>query len=274
MSAAPGRSQASSHRSPQGEGTLSTAAPGRSQASSHRSPQGEGTLSTAAPGRSQASSHRSPQGEGTLSTAAPGRSQASSHRSPQGEGVAEPCAGTQRAADGACDVVCFWRAAHADWFSHDAAFDHRFRERFLGHHLAAVRHEYDDWADTPEGALALLILLDQFPHNAFRGTKRMFATDTVARQIALNALSAGHMDAVDADLRLFFCLPFSHSEHADDQDLSVALNVRLGQPWLAHALGHRDIIRRFGRFPHRNPILGRVTTSEEQAFLDQGGFAG
>lgn len=172
------------------------------------------------------------------------------------------------------EVVRFWRAAHADWFSHNPAFDSRFRGRFLDLHLSAARRERDGWTDTPAGSLALLVLLDQFPRNAFRGTAHMYATDALARYFAHRARSTGHMEAVDADLRLFFCLPFAHSEDADDQELSVTLNARLGQPWLAHAEGHRDIIRRFGRFPHRNRLLGRETTPEERAFLDQGGFAG
>lgn len=122
--------------------------------------------------------------------------------------------------------------------------------------------------------LALLILLDQFPRNAFRGTARMYVTDPLARHFARMAQLAGHMKAVEGDLRLFFCLPFSHSEDADDQDVSVSLNAQLGQPWLSHALAHRNIVRRFGRFPHRNALLGRATTVAEQIFLDQGGFKG
>lgn len=187
---------------------------------------------------------------------------------------AHPIARARNVADDADEVVRFWRAAHADWFSHDPSFDSRFRDRFLHLHLSAARRELDDWANTPVGSLALLILLDQFPRNAFRGTAHMYATDALARHFARQAQSNARMDAIDADLRLFFCLPFAHSEDEDDQDLSVMLNARLGQPWLAHAEGHRDIIRRFGRFPHRNPLLGRDTTSQERAFLDQGGFAG
>jgi uncharacterized protein (DUF924 family) len=178
------------------------------------------------------------------------------------------------AALNAADVVRFWRAAHADWFSQEPAFDRRIRECFLGLHLSAAQRKCEDWANTSEGSLALLILLDQFPRNAFRGTARMYTTDALARNFARMAQSAGYMEAVDVDLRLFFCMPFAHSEDGSDQDLSVVLNARLGQPWLAHAEGHRDIIRRFGRFPHRNAMLGRRTTEEEQAFLDGGGFAG
>ncbi|MFZ3121561.1 MAG: DUF924 family protein [Variovorax sp.] len=174
----------------------------------------------------------------------------------------------------AADVVRFWRAARADWFSHDPAFDRRFRERFLDLHLSAARRQRDDWADTPEGSLALLILLDQFPRNAFRNTGHMYATDALALHFARMADAAGYINVVDSELRLFFCLPFAHSEDVADQVLSVELNTRLGPAEQSHAEGHRDIIRRFGRFPHRNPLLLRETTAEEQAFLDRGGFAG
>ena len=171
-------------------------------------------------------------------------------------------------------VVDFWRQSSSDWFSHSAAFDRRFLDRFLTLHEVAAEGSLDGWGRTPHGALALLILLDQFPRNAFRGTARMYATDTAARRHARAALAAGHMAAVEPSLQLFFCLPFAHSENLADQDLSVELNTHLGATARAHALGHRDIIRRFGRFPHRNALLGRSTTAEERAFLDGGGFAG
>lgn len=171
-------------------------------------------------------------------------------------------------------VVAFWRASQADWFSHDPAFDRRFRERFLPWHMRAAAHGLDAWADTPEGALALLILLDQFPRNAFRGTARMYATDEQARRIARMAVQAGFDAEVEDALRLFLYLPFAHAESMAEQRLSVALNRRLGRPWLDHARGHAAIIERFGRFPHRNALLGRKTSPEEQAFLDNGGFAG
>lgn len=171
-------------------------------------------------------------------------------------------------------VVAYWRAHSAHWFSKNAHFDQEFRERFLALHEAAARGALDGWQNTPTGALALLILLDQYPRNAFRGTPRMYATDERARAIARRAQARGFMPEVDAPLRLFFCLPFAHSEDLADQDVSVALNARLGPVWRSHAVGHRDIIRRFGRFPHRNRLLGRATTVAEQVFLDHGGFAG
>ena len=175
----------------------------------------------------------------------------------------------------AAAVVDFWRAAGPGrWFAKDAAFDRDFRERFLALHEAAARGELSGWADTPTGALALLLLLDQYPRNSFRGTRRMYDTDPMARAVAAAAVAAGHDHAVDASLRIFFYLPFGHSEDSGDQKKSVALTRHLGQPHLSHAVGHRDIVLRFGRFPHRNPIFGRTMTPEEQRFLDEGGFAG
>lgn len=173
-------------------------------------------------------------------------------------------------------AIRFWKEAGAQgqWFAKDKSFDRRFRERFLDLHMVVTERQHDAWMETPEGALALLILTDQFPRNAFRDTGRMYATDPLARHYARLAQAAGHMERVEPDLQLFFCLPFAHSEELVDQDISVMLNAKLGEPWLSHAKDHRDIIRRFGRFPHRNPMLGRETTQEEEAFLHNGGFGG
>ncbi|WP_374788901.1 DUF924 family protein [Brucella oryzae] len=174
------------------------------------------------------------------------------------------------------DVVAFWADAgeRGQWFAKNAAFDRAFHDRYVDLHMAVASRRHDDWMATAQGALALLILTDQFPRNAFRGTGRMYATDPLARSYARQAQDMGHMEHVDPDLRLFFCLPFSHSEDLNDQDTSVVLNARLGQPWLSLAEGHRDIIRRFGRFPHRNAILDRATTEDEASFLRCGGFPG
>jgi uncharacterized protein (DUF924 family) len=177
-----------------------------------------------------------------------------------------------------CDaetVVAFWREAGPGlWFAKDTGFDDQFRRRFLALHEAASRGECAGWVATPEGALALLLLLDQFPRNAFRGTPRMYATDVMARAIAAKAIDAGHDGGIDQALRLFLYLPFAHSEDLADQDRSVKLAERLGEPDHSHARRHRSIILRFGRFPHRNQILGRDMTREEQHFLDEGGYSG
>jgi uncharacterized protein (DUF924 family) len=173
------------------------------------------------------------------------------------------------------DVVRFWREAGPDrWFAKDDGFDQRFRAHCLALHEAAARGDLDAWRATAEGALALVLLLDQFPRNCFRGTARMFATDDLARTVASDAVEAGHDMAVEPALRVFFYLPFEHSESLEDQDRAVALMAPLDERTRSFAEIHRNIIRRFGRFPHRNAILGRATTPEEQHFLDEGGFAG
>ena len=172
-------------------------------------------------------------------------------------------------------VIEFWSQAGVErWFGKDAAFDRRFKERFLDFHMAAAARSHDAWLGAPDGALALLILVDQFPRNAFRGTAHMYATDPLARHFARRAQALGYMDRIDPALRVFLCLPFSHSEDPADQELAVTLNQRIGEPFLAHALGHRDIIQRFGRFPHRNALLGRESTPDEMRFLAEGGFQG
>jgi uncharacterized protein (DUF924 family) len=173
------------------------------------------------------------------------------------------------------EVVQFWREAGPSlWFAKDEDFDRRFRDRFLARHDAAASGELAGWEKTPEGALALLILLDQFPRNAFRNTPRMYATDALARQVAATAVAAGHDQQVPPDLRLFFYLPFGHSESLADQQRSVELARGLGGVNLRQAIHHHDIILRFGRFPHRNAILGRQMTGEEQEYLDEGGYTG
>ena len=176
-------------------------------------------------------------------------------------------------------VVGFWQeAGPAKWFAKDAAFDAEIAEHFGEAHHAAARGEFDHWAADWQGALALLILLDQFPRNLFRGSAHAFATDPKARQIARAALAAGHDRAAPAALRSFFYLPFEHSEDLADQDLCLrlcqALDAETGGDAAHWAAEHRDIIARFGRFPHRNAVLARETSDEEQKFLDQGGFAG
>lgn len=173
------------------------------------------------------------------------------------------------------DVVGFWReAGPARWFVKDPAFDALFRDRFLQSHWAAARRELDGWASSPEGALALLILLDQFPRNVFRGTAHMFATDPLARYFAEGMIAAGFHRHIDPALRVFCYLPFEHSENLADQERSVLLHADLDPSDRQYAEDHHRIIERFGRFPHRNLCLGRVTTQQEQAFLDEGGFAG
>ena len=173
------------------------------------------------------------------------------------------------------DVLAFWRdAGPSRWFRKDDGFDGEFRARFLAAHEFAMRGDLDAWARDAAGALALLILLDQFPRNAFRGTARMFESDTQALAIARGALDAGFDKTIEPQLRNFFYLPLMHSERLADQDAAVELARGLGGEELRYAIMHRDIIEKFGCFPHRNAVLGRTTTPDEQRFLDDGGFAG
>jgi len=176
----------------------------------------------------------------------------------------------------AADIVSFWQKAGPDrWFEKDAAFDAEIRERFLSTHEAAAAGQLSGWEQTAEGALALLILLDQFPRNMFRGDARAFATDALARAVTAGAIIRGFDGQVPKELRNFFYLPFEHSEDLADQERGIALNKAAGDTEnLKWAELHADIIRRFGRFPHRNAFLGRTTTPDEQTFLDGGGFAG
>jgi uncharacterized protein (DUF924 family) len=174
------------------------------------------------------------------------------------------------------DILGFWRqAGPSKWFKPSPAFDEAIRLKFEPVHHRAARGEYDDWAKTAEGALALLILLDQFPRHLYRGSAHAFATDGKARAVARTALAAGFPRELEPELQGFFVLPFEHSEDLADQDIGVALARELGDAeTLKWAELHRDIIVRFGRFPHRNAALGRTTTPVEQAFLDEGGFNG
>jgi uncharacterized protein (DUF924 family) len=174
------------------------------------------------------------------------------------------------------EVVAFWRAAGPrKWFRKDAAFDREIAARFLAAHEAAAAGHLADWEATPDGAFALLLLLDQFPRNMFRGSARAFATDPLARAVAERAIAHGFDTRVPGAERNFFYLPFMHSESLADQERSLELARGLSDGKSAkYAEIHADIIRRFGRFPHRNAVLGRATTADEQAYLDAGGFAG
>ena len=173
-------------------------------------------------------------------------------------------------------MVGFWKDAGRDkWFAKDDAFDAAFRRRFGDAHFMAARRKLDHWAGTAEGALALLILLDQYPRNVFRDTGHAFATDPLARHFAVMALDEGLDQLVENDLRRFFYLPLQHAEDLALQDRQVALFQGMERAendrWAEH---HHGVIARFGRFPHRNRALGRETTPDEQAFLDQDGFQG
>ena len=172
------------------------------------------------------------------------------------------------------DVVGFWKAAGPDkWYKRDATFDAEIRSRFGALYDEAAAGQHADWADTPEGALALLLLLDQFSRNLFRESAKAFAQDARALEIAETAVAEGFVARVEEPMRQFFFTPHMHSESHPDQMRCIALAHRYGgADNLNFAHIHERIIRRFGRFPHRNPVLGRHMTPAEQQFLDGGGF--
>jgi uncharacterized protein (DUF924 family) len=174
------------------------------------------------------------------------------------------------------DILAFWREAGSDrWYKKDGAFDNEVRRRYFGLWQDASAGKLSSWEASDDGALALTIVLDQFPRNMFRGDVRTYASDPMAREVAGRAIDRGVDDRIDPALLEFLYMPFMHSEHLLDQERCVALFGKSGNANnLKYALDHADIVRRFGRFPHRNQMLGRQTTAEEQAFLDGGGFSG
>lgn len=178
------------------------------------------------------------------------------------------------------DVIeCWLRHGPEAWFSRNEALDAEIEAEYADLHFKASRCELSDWEETPEGTLALLLLLDQFPRNLFRGSAHSYATDPLARTTAHRALAKGFDKRVEPVLRPFFYLPFEHSEEMEDQRFSVSLFEKHrdetgdAEP-LKWAIVHLELIERFGRFPHRNAALGRQTTAEEQAYLDDDGFKG
>ena len=174
------------------------------------------------------------------------------------------------------EIVSFWQnAGEESWFKSDPAFDAAVRERFLETYHAGAAGQLNDWEQSAQGALALTILLDQFPRNMFRGTPDAFATDKLALDIVKRAIGTGYDKNVAAELHTFFYMPFMHSEELAEQERCVALMEQGGkQENIKYAEIHRDAIKRYGRFPHRNEILGRTSTPDEIAYLEGGGFKG
>lgn len=179
-------------------------------------------------------------------------------------------------------VLDFWFQGEPErfrdsWFRADAAFDALCVERFASVLQDARAGALDTWADTPEGALALVIVLDQLSRNIHRGRPGAYAADVRALAVARAALARGFDRKLGPVQRVFLYLPFEHAESVADQDLAVALFETLrggfegADATIDHAHRHRDVIRRFGRFPHRNAILGRDSTPEEQAFIAEPG---
>ncbi|MDE9449192.1 DUF924 domain-containing protein [Aliiroseovarius sp. Z3] len=177
------------------------------------------------------------------------------------------------------EIITFWfdEVGEKGWYTASDKLDDTIRARFMADYEAARDGKRDHWRDTPQGALAFLILTDQFPRNMFRGDARSFATDPAARACSDHAIERGLDMQIPLPDRQFFYLPFMHSEAMEDQDRCIALMAERmsdtpGQGDTLHARVHRAIIDRFGRFPYRNEALGRETTEEERTFIEDGGY--
>ena len=167
------------------------------------------------------------------------------------------------------DVIRFWfeELSESLWFAKNEAIDEQIRERFLPLHEQLVAQD-GLVAATPRRTLAIVIVLDQFSRNMFRGHPRAFAADPIARRMARSAIEQGFDIAMTQQQRMFLYMPFEHSEDAADQQLSLSLIGHLGdKEWTRYAMEHKAIIDRFGRFPHRNIVLNRPSSAEEIEFL-------
>ena len=172
------------------------------------------------------------------------------------------------------DILDFWfsEAVKPYWFKKSEEFDREIERRFLDIYYRAAAGELNHWRDRPGDALALIIILDQFPRNMFRGTPRAFATDVRAVKLAKYAVENNYQHNLSLEEQAFLFMPLMHSENSQEQQQCVELFTKLGkEDNLKFALKHQQIIDRFGRFPHRNKILGRESTLEEKEFLTQPG---
>jgi uncharacterized protein (DUF924 family) len=174
------------------------------------------------------------------------------------------------------DVIGFWfeELGRTRWFDRDDEVDRAIRDRFLLLYEVLATWPAHDALASPERALATVLVLDQFPRNIFRNTPQAFEADEMARAVANGAIARGLDKALVPEQRIFLYLPFEHGEDQADQARSVALISTLGDDeFTRYALAHKAVIDRFGRFPHRNAVLGRTSTPEEEAFLKQPGSA-
>ncbi|WP_299860996.1 DUF924 family protein [uncultured Hoeflea sp.] len=171
-------------------------------------------------------------------------------------------------------VLDFWftELTPKDWFTKNEDLDRRIEDRFAKLHLALSREVPAQWRETPDARLALVIVLDQFPRNIYRDSPLAFATDLLALNAAKAAIAVGADAQISETRRIFLYMPFEHAESLDEQDRAVALCEALGdEKYLDYAHRHRDVIAEFGRFPHRNAILGRTSTLAEEAYLAKPG---
>jgi len=176
------------------------------------------------------------------------------------------------------DILSFWysKQISSHWFNSTEEIDQEIRDKFYDVWLQAESGKLDNWLNTANGCLALTIILDQFPLNMFRGQLRSFATEAQAISVSKHAIALGYDQSLDKAQRVFLYMPLMHSENMDDQNMSVDMFQRAGlEANLRFAQHHRGIVEQFGRFPHRNAILGRESTPQEIAYLNSNaGFKG
>ena len=174
------------------------------------------------------------------------------------------------------DVLEFWiKAGTEKWWKKDPDLDAEIAQRFKATHEAACNNELDHWANQPDSALALILVLDQFSRNLFRDSPKAYAQDDKCAELARQQIGSGANLLMPQDIANFCYLPLMHCEDLESQKLCLQEMTRLkNERGIQSAIEHMEIIEKFGRFPHRNTVLGRRTTAEEQAFLDGGGFAG
>ncbi|MFD2174082.1 DUF924 family protein [Rhodobacter lacus] len=173
------------------------------------------------------------------------------------------------------ELIAFWHdeVGPERWYNATPELDEDILKRYSALWQRAQAGGCDAWAETPVGALALVILLDQLPRNMFRGSRQAFASDALARKVAEAAIEKGFDMQIEDPLRQFFYVPFMHSENIADQEKGVRLaEERMPDEHLLHAKAHHAVIARFGRFPWRNELVGRYSSDEEAAFLWAGGY--
>ena len=171
------------------------------------------------------------------------------------------------------DIIDFWFAEENKslWFNSSPLFDSELKEQFEDTYIAACEGELSAWEDSAEGLLALVILLDQFPLNMYRGDAKCFSTEQRSREISLKSIEKGLDKKLSNEQKSFLYMPFMHSEEISDQDKAISLFEEAGLKENARfAHHHRDIVQRFGRFPHRNSILDRENTDAEKNYLVSG----
>ena len=174
------------------------------------------------------------------------------------------------------DVIKYWfsEKSRQHWFSATPEIDNEIKQRYEKLWINAASGKLNDWQDSPQGCLALIIILDQFPLNMFRGKAKSFQTEELAVEVALKAIKKGYDEILNTDELLFLFMPLMHSENLEHQDIQVKLFEKydFNDEYSKH---HRNIVKRFGRFPHRNDILGRKSSADEVEYLlSDGAFKG